>query len=150
MTESHHIANSETFVLPSRIAPAARIRATGAQSASLTWSASSFEPFGARMPATASGSLAVNGTPCSGADRLARRERRVGRQRLLARLLEPRQHERVDRRIALGDARRVGLEQLDARRPRASARPRAIHRADALDQVGHAATLAASWHDREP
>ena len=65
-TESHQLANSETLVLPSRIAPAARIAATGAQSASLTWSASSFEPFGARMPATANGSLHVNGTPCSG------------------------------------------------------------------------------------
>jgi hypothetical protein len=36
LTESHHIANSDTFVFPSRIAPAARIRATAAQSRSLT------------------------------------------------------------------------------------------------------------------
>ena len=63
LTESHHIANSETLVLPSRIAPAARIRATGAQSASLTCVSSRREPLGARIPATANGSLAVNGTP---------------------------------------------------------------------------------------
>ncbi len=79
-TESHQLANSETLVLPSRIAPAARIAATGAQSASLTWSASSFEPFGARMPATGNGSLHVNGTPCSGPRRRApRRPRRPPR-----------------------------------------------------------------------
>ena len=41
------------------------------------------------------------------------RRHRVGRHRLLARLVEPRQHERVDRRIALGDPRRVRLEQLE-------------------------------------
>ena len=40
---------------------------------------------------------------------------RVGRHGLLARLVQPRQHERVDLRIALGDPRRVRVEQLDRR-----------------------------------
>ena len=134
LTESHHIANSETLVLPSRIAPAARMRATGAQSASLTWSASSREPFGARMPATASGSLAVNGTPCSGPAR-RRSQRRVGRHRLGARRLQPRQHQRVDLRVALGDPLRVRLEQLEGRHLRARA-PRAPSTSPTLER-GH-------------
>lgn len=64
-TESHQHENSETLVLPSRIAPAPRRRRTTSASSSQTWSASSFEPFGERMPATAIGSLTVNGTPWS-------------------------------------------------------------------------------------
>ena len=61
----------------------------------------------------------------------------------LARLVQPRQHERVDLRIALGDPRRVRLEQLE--RGDLALAHRASHpRRRLLDQCRHVATLARS------
>ena len=135
LTESHHIANSETFVLPSRIAPAAAHPRDRRAVRVLTWSASSFEPLGARMPATASGSLAVNGTPCSGptssplastASAATASSRASSSRGSTSALI---------RRVALGDPRRVRVDQLD-RRDLALAHRARHPRRGALGEVG--------------
>ena len=74
-------ANSGTLVLPMTTTPAPRTRSTSRSSASGTWSANSGEPYVVRQPATAWVSLNANGSPCSGPDVGAGRQRLVGRRR---------------------------------------------------------------------
>src|SRR5271154_6571552 len=59
-------ANSGRLVLPMMIAPAALARATTAASSAAMLSMNAAEPFVQRTPATATLSLTVIGTPCSG------------------------------------------------------------------------------------
>ncbi|HEY3181269.1 MAG TPA: enoyl-CoA hydratase/isomerase family protein [Gaiellaceae bacterium] len=66
---------------------------------------------------------------------------RVGGNRLLARRVEPRQNERVDLRIAVGDARRMRVEELDRRQLAVAHRTR--HPGGRpLDELRHRAILA--------
>ena len=58
-------ANSDVFVLPSMIAPAARRRATAGASARGTWPARNFEPHAVLIPRVSIVSLTVRGTPSS-------------------------------------------------------------------------------------
>ena len=135
LTESHHIANSETFVLPSRIAPAAAhprdrraVRVADVVGQQLRAVRRAHARHRQRV-------LGGERDAVQRADLVAARERRVGRDRLLARLIQPRQHERVDRRVALGDPRRVCVDQLD-RRDLALAHRARHPRRGALGEVG--------------
>src|SRR5262245_37476960 len=63
LSVSSDIVISGVFVLPSRIAPAARSRATTVASADGTRFAQPFDPAVVITPATSRESFAVNGTP---------------------------------------------------------------------------------------
>ena len=138
-TESHQLANSETLVLPSRIAPAARI---ARDRRAVRVADVIGEQLRTVRRAHAGDRERVLARERHAVERPARRHP-VGRHRLLARLVEPRQHERVDRRIALGDPRRVRLEQLE-RGDLALAHGASHPRRRLLDQCRHVATLARS------
>ena len=100
---------SGQFVLPSRIAPAARIRATAVASASGTTPARSGDPIVISRPAAARLSLTVNGTPWSGPAGALRGVRGVGGgERPLGVELD----DRVDGRVHRLDPPQVRLDDL--------------------------------------
>ena len=92
------------FVLPTRIAPAARRRATAVASFAPISSGRSSEASRPGSPATTIASLTVNGTPASGP---------CGRPAAAARArVDVEDHDRVELAVALLEASQVPVEHL--------------------------------------
>ena len=86
-------------------------------------------------------SLTVNGTPCRRPSGSPRARAASAARGLGARLLEARQDDRVDRAVALLDAGRVGVQQLDRTDVAVPDGPRHPRRRP-LHELAHGAILA--------
>jgi hypothetical protein len=104
-----------TFVLPRRIAPARRIRATATASSCGTTPIRSGIPTDVSTPAVANTSFAVNGTPCRGPRAWPRARDASAARASSTAPLASQDHHRIDRRVDCLDPLEECLDDLNGR-----------------------------------